>query len=853
MFIKNKYWGNLLISIIILMFLSGLGLLLIVQAPEVRKLQKLDIQLDSNGDLPNKEVVLGWAELGQNPGYSSAEKSHLKVTHTQESGWLLQNVATRKRIDAQTQQIPTRFIRRFALQAGDQLLANSWHFLVVEAQDGRLVLENTQTGTQAEWAATRLVFDDNRTLYEACEQSDSLKRTMKNMLDAWQWQDHQSIKEEKRLFSIGGQVNCTTRWPHEHLPAGSLVFSWMDKRFWLSSKQADVRFKIIRNNETFVLNKSQLAVHSSKDGTVSRLIIGRTYYALSATQHQLSLKPIRNIPVSFIENNVNAVATDTQTIDTITSVQSNIEHWHKLGIFPVFSTYAWIGETVHTGIIGKSDIIIASLALALFLLPVLKATPSTRAEPTKIKWLVIFGTLGVFLISIVVVYQGLSLTWLLALTLFSALWASISQFLNQRLDRRSALIWWLILLLSGIGLLVLSQLAAGSSNTRWLNFPYENAFWLIQINLWVSLLSLISLEKILNALMGLLSPEKYLRQYKHFSIPHPIYSFFIITVLSLLVIQVLAGKEEGVLGIQPVELGKLLFIVIMARLVWSWNTLLLTYSNHFRQNQRKIFLKLSLPMLIAIALGGIILMVGVNDNSPLFIVFWITIAYLWLACIDPLKKWSRIQIIGHGTIGTIVVLIILLGFYAYNNPPGYDSNFPQAERIRIWANPYLYPEASSQLLNSLKRIGEGGWFGIGWFGKNDIAMSLPAVQDDFIGAFLINHFGGVAAAFLLILQFIWLYLLFSLFRKLINTRIHAEINNALQLIAYLLFGLTIVHLLHWFISWSNILGWMPIMGQPMTWLSSGNSHLLAIGAITVMVSLIASWLLNAVNKQSSPH
>jgi cell division protein FtsW (lipid II flippase) len=154
----------------------------------------------------------------------------------------------------------------------------------------------------------------------------------------------------------------------------------------------------------------------------------------------------------------------------------------------------------------------------------------------------------------------------------------------------------------------------------------------------------------------------------------------------------------------------------------------------------------------------------------------------------------------------------------------------------------LYPEAASQLLNSLQRTGEGGWFCTGWFGKNGVVMSLPAVQDDFIAAFLLNRFGGFMGVLLVTVQFFWLLSLFRLSSWLRNVEAARQVETAFQLLGYVVYGLAWVHLLHWLISWSNVLGWLPIMGQPMTWLSAGNSHLLAIGMPTLLLGLLAGWV-----------
>jgi len=55
-------------------------------------------------------------------------------------------------------------------------------------------------------------------------------------------------------------------------------------------------------------------------------------------------------------------------------------------------------------------------------------------------------------------------------------------------------------------------------------------------------------------------------------------------------------------------------------------------------------------------------------------------------------------------------------------------------------------------------------------------------------------------------------------------------------------GLLVIHLLQWSISWGNTLGILPVMGQPMTWLSSGNSHLASVGVPALILGLLGCWV-----------
>jgi cell division protein FtsW (lipid II flippase) len=84
--------------------------------------------------------------------------------------------------------------------------------------------------------------------------------------------------------------------------------------------------------------------------------------------------------------------------------------------------------------------------------------------------------------------------------------------------------------------------------------------------------------------------------------------------------------------------------------------------------------------------------------------------------------------------------------------------------------------------------------------------------------------------------------MFEISSRLAQRQRNQELYAAHNILGNILFGLAWVHLLHWIISWGNVLGLLPIMGQPMTWLSAGNSHLMAIGMITLILAMVGSWM-----------
>jgi cell division protein FtsW (lipid II flippase) len=173
---------------------------------------------------------------------------------------------------------------------------------------------------------------------------------------------------------------------------------------------------------------------------------------------------------------------------------------------------------------------------------------------------------------------------------------------------------------------------------------------------------------------------------------------------------------------------------------------------------------------------------------------------------------------------------------------------PQRDRILVWSQPELHPHSGSQVLAGMDRVAEGGWLGArDWFGNNEEVMKVPAVQDDFITAFLLNRFGGYAGMALLGLQLLYLMLLFTVSGSIERATESGDFREqqAGRVLGFALYGLGWMHAIHWAIAWCNTLGLLPVMGQPMTWLSAGNSHLMGFALLSLVIALVTSWIARA--------
>jgi cell division protein FtsW (lipid II flippase) len=263
---------------------------------------------------------------------------------------------------------------------------------------------------------------------------------------------------------------------------------------------------------------------------------------------------------------------------------------------------------------------------------------------------------------------------------------------------------------------------------------------------------------------------------------------------------------------------------------------------------RKLMLSLDVGLILSLmTFTSIVSFIWIKDISPILIIFGFLLFWLWkISFIKHVYKKTNIinsdRCIRAGIFLTIIVIMIA-AYRIHENPQDWDW-LPEPERFATWSEPQRHSVSGAQVIGAMRLVGYGGWFGAedSWFGENKAGNELPAVQDDFALAFLLYKFGGLAGILLLFVQFGYLYMLSRIGSKVQRlTGDYAKRESAIA-ISFIIYGMVVVHLLQWSISWGNTLGLIPIMGQPMTWLSSGNSHLLSIGYPALVIGMFGEWL-----------
>ncbi|TWI69561.1 cell division protein FtsW [Pseudoduganella lurida] len=300
--------------------------------------------------------------------------------------------------------------------------------------------------------------------------------------------------------------------------------------------------------------------------------------------------------------------------------------------------------------------------------------------------------------------------------------------------------------------------------------------------------------------------------------------------LLALAAQVLWGDETGVFDIQPVEPAKLVLTLLTAHclaLRMGWRA-----DHRAQPGHGARWLRLIAPALLFLALLGCAL-VQVDDYSPLILLSLWTGAML-LAYAISAKRW-----LAAGTLACVAIAGIAGVTALREAGPERLSALPSsfyADRFQVWLEPARHPHTGQQLQQGAAAIADGGWFGTdGLFGLRALGqpaggvMALPAVQDDFAPSFLLHRHGLLAALLLWCAQAV---LVAGLAHAGIRCGVAAAAAGGfrqawlLRLQAFTLCGGAAFVGGHLLLSWGTNLAILPVMGQPMSFLSAGGSHLL---------------------------
>jgi cell division protein FtsW len=310
--------------------------------------------------------------------------------------------------------------------------------------------------------------------------------------------------------------------------------------------------------------------------------------------------------------------------------------------------------------------------------------------------------------------------------------------------------------------------------------------------------------------------------------------------LAGLALQVALGDETGVFDLQPVEFAKLALAALTAHCIALGLSADTEASGALLR-----WLRLFMPALLFVVLLAVGL-VQVDDYSPLILLLvWSgAMAFAWALAARKTAALAALVTLGCSAILAVTAL------HGAGPAQLAQWNF-YPERFLVWLDPAAHPHTGQQLLLGARAVAAGGWtgadhaFGLAALGQQSGAvLRIPAVQDDFAPSFFLNRHGLAAALALWTLQALFLVgMLQSAVRAWSASTLLRDFRHAwrARFRCFALCGGAAFVLGHFLLSWGTNLAIFPIMGQPMSFLSAGGSHLLFfICPLLAMVSASAT-------------
>jgi cell division protein FtsW len=295
--------------------------------------------------------------------------------------------------------------------------------------------------------------------------------------------------------------------------------------------------------------------------------------------------------------------------------------------------------------------------------------------------------------------------------------------------------------------------------------------------------------------------------------------------LTGLVLEVVFGDETGVFDLQPVEFAKLALCFLTA------HSLALAAAGQGRLDAPlRRWMRLAAPVLLFLVLLAVAL-VQVDDYSPLVLLT------VWGGALALGYAFATGQrLLAGGLLGmALLAVFAVAGLRSLGAGEIAHWNF-YTDRFLVWLEPGAHPHTGQQLLLGARAIALGGWRGLdGVFGLLSLgqdagpALRVPAVQDDFAASFFLERHGLAAALLLWALQALFLTLVL---RTALSCWLAGAAARDFRLAwlarfrCFLLLGCAAFAFGHFLLSWGTNLAIFPVMGQPMSFLSAGGSHLL---------------------------
>lgn len=617
---------------------------LIESARPVVSLERLDLAL-ARGET----VTIGRRELLQPQRFDAAEARHVALTRQQDGRVTIRNVANTRRLWLDYANGSGSFSARWRFQPGDRIAAGALAIAVDEARPGRLALTLTEAGKQG---ARKLTIDSTGPLstirldgnaLPVCQPLSSADR-IRGVVTGLIATDERG---EDKLISLGGRLTCSVR-EEVHIAANALPFKALTivarggGYFLAPGDAVDApRPPVVfaRGNQR-ITDFTDIAWELDPDGParLSHMIIGRTRYAVDIGQESNGRLPLRLTPLSkthrFAPDDAEALRASATT-DSVRPVVTPPRQ-------PMSA--AELGNPL-ASLNGVERIVRLLLTLGIAAFGVLSAMHHATLFRRSAILVRLVGALGstafIGAATMLVLAPelsrlgGVSISYEAALhaTILAYAIACVAIMIGPRFTTPLRLTWLGLVMLCCLGSLTLTALGIDAEKTDFTIHAEKNKLLFFDLIPVVAVVIAFQPQRSIAALprsffMGVGFKDQLLR-----AVPA-------ILILAAFVAWGVLGTETGVAGFQPVELGKIALVLVLAHIFLGFSRIDYFY------NQRHYISWLTVSL--ATVLVFILFLTAVpflkSDYSPALIII-ITAVVLAFAFLLPstLKRLVEIM------------------------------------------------------------------------------------------------------------------------------------------------------------------------------------------------------------------
>ena len=262
----------------------------------------------------------------------------------------------------------------------------------------------------------------------------------------------------------------------------------------------------------------------------------------------------------------------------------------------------------------------------------------------------------------------------------------------------------------------------------------------------------------------------------------------------------------GGFSFQPSEFVKVILIV--------W------YSAFFELNRHKLngLFTNFFPLIVSAVISAMIILQPDFGTAGIIML----LSFL-MYILMPAKRSVKFKVL---IISFFAITFVVMGYYIFNT-----SSFQRQITRFDYANPCSeekFYTTGNQVCNSYIAFNNGNMWGKGLGNSTQKYLYLPESHTDFIFAIVVEELGFVMSTGIILLFIILLWRI-----------IHIGKNSSSSRGAVMCYGVAIYIFLHMAINLLGIMGWLPLTGVPLPFLSYGGSFTISLILALTIVQRVA--------------